>query len=176
MNDSLRNQVYNNLNQKSTDELLVIWVQNDREEWSGLAFELIQSILEERGETIPEQKQENQQNDPTQTPGELDNDDNNSPVFYNPQKVLKITEWLEWAAIASLVFISIQGIIESWPIVSAWFSMPPIAKPNLIAVGIAILMLAVTIFSAIMIYLILRAIAYILKILMEFEFNSRGVK
>jgi hypothetical protein len=175
MTDSLRNQVYNNLNQKSTDELLAIWVQNNREEWSELAFALIQSILEERGKAIPEQKQENRQNDPIQTPRELDDNDD-APVFYNPQQVLKITEWLEWTAIASLVFISLQGIIESWPVVSMWFSMPGIAHANAIGAGMALVMLVVTIFSAIMTYLTLRAIAYILKVLMEFEFNSRGVK
>jgi hypothetical protein len=176
MSNSLRHQVYNNLNQKPTDELLAIWVRNNRDEWSEMTFELIEIILKERGEEIPPQNQENPRDAHEQITGERDDDENGSPVFYNPQKALRIIDWLEWAAIASLIFISIQGIIQSWPVVSSWFSMPHIANANLIGVGIGLLILIVTIFSAILSYLTLRAVAYILKILMEFEFNSRGVK
>ncbi len=176
MNDSLRNQIYNNLNQKTTDELVAIWDENNRREWSEQAFELIQIILKERGEEIPAQKHENWHNKPEQITDEQDDDKNSLPVFYNPQKALRIIDWLEWAAIASLIFISLQGIIQSWPVVSIWFSMPHITNAKLIGAGIGLLMLIVTIFSAILSCLTLRAVAYILKILMEFEFNSRGVK
>lgn len=55
MSNDFRKYLYNNLNQKSTEELIEIWQENDREEWSDIAFESIQEILQNRLETLPPQ-------------------------------------------------------------------------------------------------------------------------
>jgi hypothetical protein len=57
MNDDLRNQVFETLNQKETDELVEIWKKNDRVEWSDLAFDVIQEILQNRFGEIPKQNE-----------------------------------------------------------------------------------------------------------------------
>lgn len=41
---------------KSTEELLEIWQEHDRKEWSEGTFELIKQLLIERGETLPHRK------------------------------------------------------------------------------------------------------------------------
>lgn len=45
------------MEQLTTDELLNIWVKNDRDEYSTKAFEAIHDILLERGQIIPPQKE-----------------------------------------------------------------------------------------------------------------------
>ena len=54
ISNDLRNQIYNNMQLKSTDELLRIWKQNDHEEWSDVAFEAVKQILLQRTGTLPE--------------------------------------------------------------------------------------------------------------------------
>lgn len=49
-------QIRKNMEEKSLEELLRIWQENDREQWSEKAFEAIKQLLLERGETLPDQK------------------------------------------------------------------------------------------------------------------------
>lgn len=51
MNEELIEQIRINMEQKSTEELLWIWQQNNRQEWSDEAFTVIRHILESRGKT-----------------------------------------------------------------------------------------------------------------------------
>jgi hypothetical protein len=55
MSDPFRNKVWNNLNQKTTDELVEIWKTNDRVDWMDVAYEVIQEILLERLGELPPQ-------------------------------------------------------------------------------------------------------------------------
>jgi uncharacterized membrane protein (DUF2068 family) len=55
MTDDWQIQLRRDLNQKSTQELLQIWSQNDRESWSDDAFDAIHELLTGRGETPPPQ-------------------------------------------------------------------------------------------------------------------------
>jgi hypothetical protein len=55
MNDDFRNQVFNNLSLKETDELVEIWQTNDHTQWSDTAFDVIRGILQGRLGTIPQQ-------------------------------------------------------------------------------------------------------------------------
>ena len=47
-----------NLSTKETDELLQIWNDNNRAEWTDIAFSAIEEILTERGVTVPPQPNE----------------------------------------------------------------------------------------------------------------------
>ncbi len=55
MDENWIEQVRLTLNQKSSEELRQIWEENDRTAWTDDAFEAIQRILEERGESIEPQ-------------------------------------------------------------------------------------------------------------------------
>ena len=46
-------QLYSDLNGRGTDELVAIWYEDDRSQWSGEAFEVLESILTERLGRIP---------------------------------------------------------------------------------------------------------------------------
>jgi ABC-type multidrug transport system fused ATPase/permease subunit len=43
--------------EKSTEDLIEIWVKNDREEWSDLAFEVVGEVLHQRIGDLPDQEQ-----------------------------------------------------------------------------------------------------------------------
>jgi len=57
MSEHLREQVYQEFNRKSTDELVRVWQTNDRVRWQDGTFEAIHQILQERGIEIPPQGQ-----------------------------------------------------------------------------------------------------------------------
>jgi hypothetical protein len=185
MSNDLHKQVYNNLNLKETDELVEIWQKNDHVEWAEDTFFVIQEILQERLGELPPQDEpiweytdENEDNE-DEDESEVDFliDDENPPEFYNPHEVLRLEKWLYQAAIASIVASAISSLLEllqmqrtvlsffrgemEWSFV-AWL------------IAIAILVFAVGL-QSIIIYFPLKALGSILKILMEMEFNSRGV-
>lgn len=176
MSKKLRQQIYTNLNLKTTDELQEIWVENRRYEWSDTAFELIEEILDEREAEIPDQKPAvwTKQEANEQFWQNIDENNENAAVFYKPNEVLRIINWLEVAAKVALLvtpfqvlFILIRPLYDFFSIIGTSFS----AK-----LGGIILILIFSVLPAITSYLLYRAVAYILGILMEFEFNSRGVK
>ncbi|MGA7193313.1 MAG: hypothetical protein WBW94_06745 [Anaerolineales bacterium] len=51
---NLRDEIYANMQLKTTDELLRIWEENDHEEWTPLAFDLIKQILFQRTGVLPD--------------------------------------------------------------------------------------------------------------------------
>jgi hypothetical protein len=53
MSDDFRQQVYNTLNQKETDELTEIWYTHDQEAWTDVAFDVIKEILIDRLGELP---------------------------------------------------------------------------------------------------------------------------
>ena len=55
MNMKLSDRIRANYNKKPTSELLEIWKNNNREEYSDEAFEVVEQILVERNEPLPEQ-------------------------------------------------------------------------------------------------------------------------
>lgn len=52
MDEKLIEQIRENIKSKSTEELLKIWKENDREQYSEEAFEAVKQILEERKRTV----------------------------------------------------------------------------------------------------------------------------
>jgi DNA-directed RNA polymerase subunit RPC12/RpoP len=69
MNEELRDQIYNSMNMKETDELIEIWETNNRYEWTDTAFDVVRQILLNRIGELPEQ------NDPVfEENGEEDTD------------------------------------------------------------------------------------------------------
>ena len=57
----MKAQIKDNLSLKETDELLEIWRRADHDEWTDLAFEVVQEILLERLGEIPAPEPEEQE-------------------------------------------------------------------------------------------------------------------
>jgi hypothetical protein len=186
MSDNLRNQIYQNLNIKESDELLEIWQENDRVEWSDMAFEVIKEILMERLGEVPPQSEpiyeylDKEGEAETYGFSEIELkliDDENPPEFYDPLEALKISKWIEKAAIASIVISSVTGLTSipvTRGIIMPYFYGHPSWSFLAAIIAVAIIVAGVLIQIAI-IYFPLRALAHILKVLMQMEFNSRKV-
>lgn len=179
---SLREQIHDRMNLKETEELLEIWQNNHRFEWSDDAFDVINEILKERGVDIPEQneqiyerKEEEKLEDYDFSDEELRIiDDENPPDFYNPFDVLLTTKRIDWMANAMVLFTILYNIFNfpsTMQIVQPYF----IRNPNSVLVYIfTTLVIALNAaIGIIVVYFPLKALAHILRILMEMEFRSR---
>jgi hypothetical protein len=85
--DPLKQQIYERMDLKNTEELLNIWRNENREEWTDTAFEVVKEILLTRLGTLPPQEP-----DPTTR-------DIEEPI-HNQNKLLRISAWaniLSWA-------------------------------------------------------------------------------
>lgn len=56
---NLSKSIYQNMQLKDSDELIKIWIKNDRSEWSDEAFLIIYDILLKRLGSVPQQSSEN---------------------------------------------------------------------------------------------------------------------
>ena len=172
MHSNLPQHIYNTLNLKETDELMEIWKQNDRVQWSQETFDALETILQERLGQLP-----------PQNPAILEFSDEseylpideNQPEFYDPHKVLQLVKWLRQAAIISVIAALISNLIslpQLQKLILSYF-MDSVEK-NVLAWLIAIVTFIFTAgLQSIIIYFLLNGLGTILKILMDMEFNSR---
>ena len=178
MSEEYRSQVYNNLDLKSTEELLEIWKKNERFEWSDTAFEVIQEILEERLEELPPQNEpvheQVEEKKEKQVLSEKYTDADNNGLLYDPKKVLKLCSWLNWMSVIFpflIVLLNFNIIIQILFFFSPYFFTNTITQANsLLAIIVNIL------YKSIPYFLLFRAISYLLKTLLEMEINSREVR
>ncbi len=185
MSNDLRKQIYNSLNLKETDELLEIWQKNDHVQWSEDAFSVIQEILQERlGEVPPQgepllEYQDDYEDEDTdnETDFEFLIDDENPPEFYNPHQVLRLEKWLHKAAIASIIASVVSSLIAlpHMQRIALSYFIGDTSKNSIAWVIAFVIFVFVVGLQSIIIYFPLKALGSILKILMEMEFNSRGV-
>ena len=63
MKDDFRDQIYNTLNLKETDELVEIWQKNDHKQWSETAFGVVKELLQNRLGQLPPQGEPNYASD-----------------------------------------------------------------------------------------------------------------
>lgn len=95
--DALSKKLYENMRQKSTEELLQIWKENDRTEWSDEAYVAIKQVLDERNVSLP-----------AQTAPAVVQDDDADP---NADGLVRLSTWanlLSWVGL--LVTAGISGI------------------------------------------------------------------
>ncbi len=185
MNTSLRKQIYENMDLRDSEELLMIWKTNDRVEWSDEAFEAIDEILRGRGVELPQQSEPVYgHHDEQEDVDELDGfsqlelkiiDDENPPDFYDPFQVIKFGRWLELAAIISVILsvaVSLMNYQGTRNLVLTFFQRAP--APGFVVFILTVLfMLIETGLQVLLTYFPLKVLAHILRILMEMEFNSR---
>ncbi len=120
MSDDLRKQIFDNLSQKETDELVDIWKTNDRVEWTDVAFDVIQEILQGRLGNLPSQNEPIVEHVEDDSDIEFDSDESlaiftdkdNAPIFYKPNEVLWLGKWIYRAAIASIVASIAVNLLE----------------------------------------------------------------
>lgn len=183
MNNSLKEQIYRNMNLKDTEELLELWQENDRVEWSETAFDVMKEILIERLGEIPPQGAPifeyvaEEVDDESYGFSELELkiiDNENPPEFYDPFEVLKISKWIDLSAKAMVIgiilynltrFPSFKGIVASYFLGN---------QNNPLIYLITLVVLAINAAIGIVItYWLLITLSRVLKILMQMEFNSR---
>jgi len=189
MNNDFYKQIYNNLDLKETDELLEIWKTNDHTEWADEAFQAIKEILKKRNIDISEQDEPIYKHD--QDEEEFDEndfsedelkiiDDKNPPDFYDPLEVLKLTKLIDLASTAIIVLYIIFNLMNFQSdknIASSFFTgYPQSSGTILIYISAIVLMALNTAIGITIVYFPLKALARILKILMEMEFKSRSAK
>lgn len=178
MSGELHEQIYKELDLRETDDLLKIWKTNDRVEWSDIAFDAIEEILEKRIGEVPPQDEpirkhvETSQEDWEEKLLEADN----QPELYDPLEVLSLKDKIDKISIAVVVVyislgilnfqvvrMSLQGVALSAP---EFMRHLPSMIVTILSVSLQILVL----------YFPLKALSHILRILMEMEFNSRKAK
>jgi hypothetical protein len=178
MSDELREQIRNNLEMKDLYELLEIWKTNNRIEWSDTTFEVLKEILEERVGEVPLQNEPilNMEED---TPNDLEEWEANllqredQPELYNTQDVLHLIDNINKLAIAAIVIYALQWLLSLSFIRTLFqgvmFTSADVlqALPNMLFTFLGILLIIAVI------YFSLKALALVLRILMEMEFNSR---
>ena len=180
MSEELREQIRNNLNLKDTYELLEIWKTNDRVEWSDTTFEVLREILRERIREIPPQdkpifeyKEVVRDNDGLEDWEAKLLDHEDQPEFYNPLEVITFRRNVDRLVIAVAIVYILLAVLNSQSLrmyfegVTVSINDIIVSTPNIfITVLSTLLKIAFTYFP-------LRALAHILRILMEMEFNSR---
>lgn len=185
MSDDLRQMIQNNLNLKETDELLSIWQTNDRAAWTDMSFELIEEILRERlGEVPP-------QTGPQLPLSTADGDqkagedgladweekllaDEGQPEFYDPLEVVSLVSTINKVAVASIVLNVIVGLNLLSSYRDLFLNLFQMNKEVVLTVLFILVTIAAGVgLQIVLTYFSLKALAYILRILAEMEFNSR---
>lgn len=184
MRKNLKDQIYQSMNLKETEELLQIWQENDRVEWSDTAFDVIKDILMERLGEIPPQAEpvfeyadEEDIDDDTDGFTELELkiiDDESPPEFYDPFEVLRISKWIDWSARAMVVVIILYNL-SRFPNYKGMLTSYFIENPNNLLVYLLTLIVLVinSIIGVVITFWLLTTLSSVLKILMQMEFNSR---
>lgn len=191
MSDRLREHIYQSMNFKSTEELTEIWQTNDRAVWSDMTFEVIYEILTQRLKEVPMQNepvyehlmQEKRPSFfqrihfiPGVHPDEESYASEYAPEFYRPREVMKLHHWLNWLAIAAAVmniFRDFSNISTTHNIVWSYFFHHTLEWEAAAWMIAFLIVVVITTISSALVYLTLKALASILKILMEMEYNSR---
>lgn len=123
----------------------------------------IKEVVEEEVVVLSEEENENMEE---------------QPVFYNPINVLQMDEFLKWTAFIMVAatlasnLLSLNNLLQN-----VTFMITRTIEPNaLVWVVTVILFIIIAGAGCAVYYFPLRALGKVLKILMEMEYNSRGIK
>lgn len=179
MTSDFRQQLLAQFEQKETAELLAIWQENDRVEWSSQTFEVVAKILKARLGELPPQNEpilehskeilgkQGIQVDPSSSLYPYLCEEN-APVLYKPRDVFRLERWLNRLAWAVVGLKLLFNLFSYYPVI-----LEPMW--NRLDVPSFLLVLGWTILDIAMTFLMLKALAFILKMLMQMEFSSRGI-
>ena len=183
-----RNEIYNAMQFKDSEELLSIWQDNDHVSWHDEVFEVVREILEDREEIIPEQNQAITDESQRKKTGKIRefllqmntekpkfNTDEEQPVFYDPQEVLRFEGKIKYIAYALIgsSFISTLLILPEY--VSNLLSLFPAQGYLVFIIWMIVIigLLIILVAQAAFIFYFFNLFGKIILILMEMEFSSR---
>jgi len=180
MSHELREQIRNNLNFKNIYELIEIWKTNDRAAWSDTTFEVLREILKERiGDVPPQDEPILESDDVSEIDDELEEweakllNDENRPELYDTLDVLKLRDNINKVALATIVVYILLGLFN-FSFVRMLFQGVVLPTSEIIQSVPDMLLTTLGIgIQILIIYFPLKALAHILRILMEMEFRSR---
>ena|SRR5687767_6768142 len=185
MSDNLRDQIYNQLDLRDTEDLLEIWHTNDHKEWSDTAFEVIKDILIKRLGEIPSQETVDRETEVEVLEDDgLDEweakvlDDENQPEFYDTLEVITLKDSINKTAKVVIIVYALMNLANI-PYFSflagSYLPNDQAFAPLIYLIAFVLAGLSCAISIAIT-YFPLKALTQILRILMEMEFNSRKAK
>jgi hypothetical protein len=160
--DSMSNEIYNELNLKSTEELLEIWKTNDRSVWSDAGFKAIKKILIERQGSVPPQQA---------APAE---DEPDSGTYYDIDKISSIStiaNVLAWVilvgdAIALIAYLFLGTQSNSVNLFKYLTSMSNVMN--------LLIWCVVYILPGLFFFVVLRVLSESIYVLVEIAENSRS--
>jgi hypothetical protein len=173
--DAKNKQIYERLNLRKTEELLDIWVNNDRVEWADLTFEIIHEILRERAVELPAQngpvymhqlKKKVKITDKLKESlgiGDYAVRFETTAMFYKPRKVFMLQKWINWTMVFVILSYGIRIIVSFAELIRSQFN----TTSFVLHIISSLIQIAIPLIALI-------GLSYILKILMQFEFNSRA--
>jgi hypothetical protein len=184
VDSNLRQQIYNHMSLLDSQELVEIWQKNDRVLWSSEAFEVIQEVLLERGNNLPLQGEPileyiEESDDSILEDEDLPEliDEAEEPEFYKPKEILWLKKWLMRASIGTVIVTVVSGLLGLPNLHTTIYSFVNRSEWNLAAWVLAfVTFLILTGIQSAILYFAINSLGYLLTILMQTEFNSRGVK
>ncbi len=184
MSEELREQIRNDLNLKDIYELLDIWRTNNRVAWSDTTFEVLEEILKERIREIPPQEEPVLEPEgPVQHKDRLEDwetkllENENQPELYKVREILTLRQNVNKVAVAVIVVNILLGLLNI-EFIRAFLLGIPVSSVEIMQ-SLPSTTIAVTLsvgLQIVIVYFPLKALAQILRILMEMEFNSRRAK
>lgn len=186
MKSNLKSQIRSRMNLKETGELIDIWQSNNRGEWSDDVFSSIEEILKERGEKIPEQNSPIYETEEKKEVLEKDGldeweakavDDENQPEFYETYEVILLKDNIHKtmkAVIVVNILLNVLNMNYYTYTVGSFFPNEDGFTPLIYFLAFIVASVGTAVSIAI-VYFPLKALAQVLRILMEMEFNSRKV-
>ena len=186
MQNEHNNEIYTHMQVKTNEELIQIWQENDHVAWHDEVFDIIAELLQERLGELPPQNEpiytENQREEKKlallQAKTVIYGDPDNQPEFYDPVEIMKLDQWLKWASILIVISTFLANFRLFYQEALYFFYVFKLQTPSEIIVVIlsSVITILMIVGTCILFYFVLNALRLILKILMQMEFTSRGVK
>ncbi|HCS39898.1 MAG TPA: hypothetical protein DIW44_09990 [Anaerolineaceae bacterium] len=178
MNESEWDTIYNNLSLKDTEELIGYWQKQEKQEWTAIAFDVMEKILIERLGVLPGKNEIEKELSTNYEPKRKTNafDElktlilDNEPVFYDPNKITLLVKWIFRCMNLLIILYCSQFIIDNIPLFRVIFFEDYGISSLIIDLFFSIIVLLIT---TVVIFIQYKVMGYVLKILREMEFNSR---
>jgi hypothetical protein len=167
---SLRRRIFESMQEMDTKELLSIWTKNNRQEWSAEAFEVIREILQERTGNVPEQGAPTSQVQPEEQVAQKAAIERveKEKTWHDPQIIVttaKLANIGAWIALFLGAVLFVSRLVAELNVDPAMTSYPARWSTLLYSLTGSLL-------SAIVNFIILRAVSHVLYLVLDIERNT----
>jgi hypothetical protein len=170
MAENMRETIRRQMLEKDTDELLQIWKENDRTEWTDTAFEVIREILLERTGSLPPQQE------PEVASAKSPANDDEGDTYYNSGRFMNIALWaktLSWLFLGSSILLVLLALYSFFGYTMSQLQSA-INPSTIIVYSLVIPNFATLLFGALL-FVLLQALGEGIYILMDIEDNTRRI-